>query len=116
MKTVELKYYEKNGYLYPDLALPEQAETTIGKYGLMWLDFLKKHRRGIYTTLLTDGTLAEYLARTDAEAREEIGAILARLAKERGITEALKAAEPMRWVQEMNAAKHDAEETVCREN
>ena len=40
---------------------------------------------------------------------------LDRLKAERGITESLKAADPLRWAQEMNAAKHDAEEMVLRE-
>ena len=50
---MELSYTERNGVMYPDLALPEQTNYTIGKYGRMRLDYLKKHRRGTHTTLLT---------------------------------------------------------------
>ncbi|MBQ3056768.1 MAG: TnpV protein [Clostridia bacterium] len=48
---MELTYTERNGVMYPDLALPEQTNYPIGKYGKMRLDYLKKHRRGTYTTL-----------------------------------------------------------------
>lgn len=105
----------RNGYLYPLLALPETEEAPIGKYGRMYLDYLKKHRRGTYTSLLTSGNLGEELSKFDAEVRNEVNLILARLINERGVTEVLKAANPLRWVQEMNIAKHDAEETVLHD-
>ena len=50
---MELTYTERNGIMYPDLVLPEQTNHPIGKYGKLRLDYLKKHRRGTYTTLLT---------------------------------------------------------------
>ena len=99
---MELTYTEKDGIFYPDLALPEQTNYPIGKYGRMRLDYLKKHRRGTYTTLLTSCTLNQHLYETDQEAKKQIKLILSRLVKERGITEELKATDPLRWVQEMN--------------
>ena len=112
---MELTYTERNGVMYPDLALPEQTNYSIGKYGRMRLDYLKKHRRGTYTTLLTSCTLNQHLYETEQEAKRQINITLSRLVKERGITEELKAANPLRWVQEMNNAKHDAEELVVNE-
>lgn len=110
-----ITYENRNGYLYPLLALPTTKETPIGKYGRMYLDYLKKHRRGTYTSLLTSGNLGKELSKFDAEVRNEVDLILARLIDERCITEALKATSPLRWVQEMNAAKHNAEETVLHD-
>lgn len=110
-----ITYENRNGYLYPLLALPETEKAPIGKYGRMYLDYLKKHRRGTYTSLLTSGNLGEELSKFDTEVRNEVNLILARLIDERGITEALKAANPLHWVQEMNAAKHNAEESVLHD-
>ncbi len=107
-----ITYENRNGYLYPLLALPETEEAPIGKYGRMYLNYLKKYRRGTFTSLLTSGNLGKELSKFDAEVRNEVDLILARLIDERGITEALKAANPLHWVQEMNIAKHDAEEIV----
>ena len=112
---MEITYTERNGMFYPDLALPEQTNYTIGKYGRMRLDFLQKHRRGTYTTILTEGRLNEYLHEIDEQAAELMGTAMTRQAYARGITEELKAADPMRWVQEMNNAKQSAEEIVLNE-
>ena len=112
---MELTYTERNGIMYPDLALPEQTNYLIGKYGRMRLDYLKKHRRGTYTTLLTSCTLNQHLYETEQEAKRQIDLTLSRLVKARGITEELKATDPLLWVQEMNDAKHDAEEIVLNE-
>ena len=112
---MELTYTERNGIMYPDLALPEQTNYPIGKYGRMRLDYLKKHRRGTYTTFLTSCTLNQHLYDTDQEARRQIELTLSRLVKERDITEKLKATNPLLWVQEMNNAKHNAEEIVLNE-
>ena len=109
---MELTYTERNGIMYPDLALPEQTNHPIGKYGRIRLDYLKKHRRGTYTTLLTSCTLNQHLYEIEQEAKRQIDLTLSRLVKARGITEELKATDPLMWAQEMNNAKHDAEEIV----
>ena len=112
---MELTYTEINGVMYPELALPKQTIYPIGKYGKMRLDYLKKHRRGTYTTLLTSCTLNQHLYETEQEAKRQIDFTLSRLVKERSITEEIKATNPLLWVQEMNNAKHDAEEIVLNE-
>ena len=112
---MELTYTERNGVMYPDLALPEQTNYPSGKYGRMRLDYLKKHRRGTYTTLLTSCTLKPHLYDTEQEAKRQIELTLSRLVIERDITEELKATDPLRWVQEMNNAKQSAEEIVLNE-
>ena len=112
---MQLTYTERNGIMYPNLALPEQTNYPIGKYGRMRLDYLKKHRRGTYTTLLTSCTLNQHLYDTEQEAKRQIDLTLSRLVKERDITEEFKASDPLLWVQEMNNAKQSAEEFVLNE-
>ena len=112
---MELTYTERNGIMYPHLVLPEQTNYPIGKYGRMRLDYLKKHRRGTYTTLLTSCTLNQHLYETEQEAKRQIDITLSRLVKDRDITEKLKTTNSLLWVQEMNNAKHDAEELVLNE-
>ena len=112
---MELTYTERNGIMYPDLALPEQTNYPIGKYGRIRLNYLKKHRRGTYTTLLTSCTLNQHLYETEQETKRQIDLTLSRLVKDRGITEELKATDLLRWVQEMNNAKQSAEELVLNE-
>ena len=111
----EITYTEHNGLYYPDLALPEQTNYPLGKYANLRLDFIKKHRRGTYTTLLTEGRLNEYLHAIDIQAHELLDDIIPRLAKERGIDEDLKAYNALQWVAEMNSIMASAEEIVLRE-
>ena len=87
----QITYTEHNGLYYPDLVLPEQTNYPLGKYANLRLDFMKKHRRGAYTTLLTEGRLNEYLHDIDIQAHELLDNIISRLAQERGIDEVLKA-------------------------
>ena len=112
---MELAYTKRNGIMYPDLTLPEQTNYPIGKYGRMRLDYLKKHRKGTYTTLVTTCKLNEHLYETEQEAKRQIDLTLSRLVKERFITEELKVTDPLRWVQEMNNAKQSAEEIMLNE-
>jgi len=111
----QITYTEHNGIYYPNLALPEQTNYTLGKYANLRLDFMKKHRRGTYTTLLTEGRLNEYLHEIDLQAHAMLDDIIPRLAKERGIDEDLKAHNSLQWVAEMNNIKASAEEIVFNE-
>ena len=111
----KITYTEHNGLYYPNLALPEQTNYPIGKYGNLRLDFMKKHRRGTYTTLLTEGRLNEYLHAIDIQAHELLDDIIPRLAQERGIDEDLKAHNALQWAAGMNNIKESAEEIVFRE-
>ena len=108
-------YHEENGHLIPNVTLPEQTDYQIGKYGRMHLDYIKSHRRGRYTTLLTEGKLNVRLHEIDLEANEILETIIPRLAAEGGIDEDLKACDMLRWVAEMNNIKASAEEIVLRE-
>ena len=108
-------YHEENGHLIPNVTLPEQTDYQIGKYGRMHLDYIKQHRRGRYTTLLTEGKLNTRLHEIDLEATEMLDTIIPRLATERGIDENLKARDMLRWVAEMNNIKASAEEIVMQE-
>ena len=111
----QITYTEHNGLYYPDLALPEQTNYSLGKYANLRLDFMKKHRKGRYTTLLTEGRLNEYLHVIDIRAHELLDDIIPHLAKERGIEEALKAHNALQWIAKMNNIKASAEEVVLRE-
>ena len=114
-ETLGGTYCEANGHLIPDIVLPEQTDYQIGKYGRMHLDYIKQHRRGRYTTLLTEGKLNARLHEIDLEANEMLETIIPRLAAERGIDEDLKARDMLCWVAEMNNIKASADEIVLRE-
>lgn len=62
-------YRQEGDYLIPNLALPEEPEYQIGKYGHMRRSYMKEHRPIFYTNLLTNGTLITRLSEYDYEMR-----------------------------------------------
>ena len=93
----------------------KQSRVWLGKYAELRREYLIKHRRGTYGVLLGEGNLTEHLGKTEEEAQEMLANILSRAVKEQGITEELKARDPLLWVQKMNQTKANAEEFVLRE-
>ena len=110
-----ITYTERNGIRYPNVELPERTNYLLGKYANLRLDFMKKHRRGAYTTLFTEGRLNEYLHAIDIQAHELLDNIIPRLAQERGVDEVLKAHNALLWTAEMNNIKASAEEIILQE-
>ena len=110
-----IKYELRGEQYYPMLEIAEQKEHKIGKYGLFHRDYIKQHKRGTYTTLLTEDKLNAHLLEIDAQANSTLEVIVANLARERGIDEELKASDALEWVAEMNNIKASAEEIVLRE-
>ena len=110
-----IEYELRGEQYYPLLDLGEQTTYEIGKYGKLHLAFIKRNRRGTYTTLLTENRLNEHLHSIDEQAHEQIDLHIAQMAKRMGVTEELKASNPMRWVQMMNNIKANAEEIVLKE-
>ena len=111
----QITYTEHNGIYYPDLALPEQTNYPLGKYANLRLDFMKKHRSGTYTTILTEYRLNEYLHEIDLQAHAMLDDIITRIAREHGVDEALKAHNALQWTAEMNNIKASDEEIIFQE-
>ena len=110
-----IKYELRGEQYYPIFSETNTTEHHICKYGLLHRDYLKQHKRGTYTTLLTEGRLNAHLHEIDVQANEMVEAIVANLARERGIDEELKASNALKWVAEMNNLKASAEEIVLQE-
>ena len=109
-------WYELQGdYYLPCLKLPEKEQPHIGIWGQRHLRYLKKHHRVCYANLLTSGKLNGHLAEVEQTALSRIDLMVAQMAKTEGVTEELKARDPMKWVQLMNNLRNAAEETILAE-
>lgn len=108
-------WYERRGdYYFPCLFLPEDHQ-PIGLWGQRHLRYIKEYRKGLYTSLLLNGKLNSYLADIDCQAQEQLDTIIRQMAQAQGVTEALKAADPMSWVGRMNNIAVRAMEIVNME-
>lgn len=110
-----LSYTLHGDYYLPDLVLPEEEPITYGKYGLLRRTFLREHRKGIYSLLLTQGKLVEHLNQVDREANYKIELLVQKMAELEGVTEKLKEENQMLWVRMMNNINNAAEEIVLLE-
>lgn len=108
-------HLKKDGCYYPDVGLPEGTHYNIGKYGLMRWEYLRTNRREKYLRLLLDGKLNEHLHEIDEECHARVDLLIERMKVGAGITEELKATEPIEWVVLMNNVRSAAEEIVLRE-
>lgn len=109
----EITYTIVNGVQIPNLSLPETE--PIGRYGKMRQRYLKEHRPVLWNHLVLTGKLYEHLHEIETAAQSRIDLMLPKLAAEAGATEALKAADPLKWTGLMNNCKAQAEEAVLNE-
>jgi len=112
---MELTYTKVGDYYIPDLVLDDDAELEIGMYGRMRERFLEEHHHGAYTSLLLTGRLWKHLAEIDTASNERMDSLVSAMAKQEGVTEALKASDQMEWVGRMNNIRSRAEEIVLHE-
>lgn len=108
---MKLMYLKCGDYYIPALTVPDE-HYHIGKYGMLRWDYLKEHRRSLYSTMLLNGTLLKHLAEVDAECRTMLDRLIPQIAEREGVTEALKAADQMEWVRQMSSIKSRVEEIL----
>ena len=109
------KYEMQGDYRLPCVTLLQDTTKYIGVWGERHRRFLKTQHRVRYYNLLTAGTLDSYLADLDQRAEKMFANIVKSLAEKEGVTEKLKAAAPMEWVQKMNNIRNRAAEIVNAE-
>ena len=113
---------EKNGldyiligdYYFPHLRLPEEVR-PIGRWGRMHREYLEQYHAARYSYLLLSGKLWTYLAGLNEQARERMECMITQMKAAEGVTEELKARDPMAWVGAMNSILSRAEEIILRE-
>lgn len=106
--------YELQGDYYV-IAGEEDERPTVGIWSQQHLRWLKQNRRVTYTNLLTTGRLYDYLREIDAQACGQLDTLIAQMTKAEGITEQLKAENPLEWVRRMNTIRNQAEEIISSE-
>lgn len=97
----------------PNLTLPPE-ETTIklGKWGMLHKDYLLKHKKVLFTTLLTQGKLYQHCAEIENQAQNMFDSLVEQMKEAEGVTEQMKEENQMEWVQRMNNTQERATEIV----
>ena len=87
----------------------------IGRFGMLRREFLRQHRRPIYSGMLMSGTLNPHLEEIDRTADAMLERLMDQMAQTEGVTETLKAENQMEWVARMNSIRSRAEETILND-
>ena len=111
----ELTYIRSGDYWIPNLILSQQENKPLGKYGRMRKAYLKEHRPILYSQLLLSEKLYPHLLEIEETANQRLERMMPELMKSAGVTEELKASDPMKWAGLMNSCKAQAEEVILAE-
>lgn len=109
-----LDYVPVGDYYLPVLSLPEETR-PIGCWGMLRKEYLKEHKSGMYSCLLLTVRLDSHLADVNEQAQERFELIEAQMRSAEGVTEDLKAQNPMEWVRRANNIRNRAQEIVLNE-
>ena len=116
MKTNYISYRRVRDYNIPNLIIPpEEATITLGKWEMMYKSYLEKHKKVLFTTLLTQGKLYQHCAEVEAQAREMFDGLVEQMKEAEGVTEQLKADNQMEWIGRINNIRQRATEVVNEE-
>ena len=109
-------WYELQGdYYIPCLKLPDEDQVEIGIWGQRHLEYIKRHRKGFYTSLAIGCELNRYLADVNKQAEEMFNTLISQHIAAEDITEQLKAENQMEWVARMNNIRNRVMEIVNNE-
>ena len=111
---MSIQYIRVGDYYIPDLELPQETR-PIGKWGRMYREYLKERKPIQYNCLLLSGKLWTYLADLNEQAQDRLERVIDQMKAADGITEALKASDPMAWVGAMNNIRFRAEAIIREE-
>ena len=111
----ELTYTRSGDYWIPDLSLSQQETQPLGKYGRLRKKYLQENRPVLWNSLILSEKLYPHLREIDETANSRLERMMPELMQSAGVTEALKASDPMKWVGLMNSLKAQAEEVILTE-
>lgn len=116
--------FEQNGGTYrqvgdfkiPNLTLPpEEANIKLGKWGMLHKDYLLKHKKALFITLLTEGRLYQHCADVENQAKAMFDMLVEQMKETEGVTEQLKSENQIEWVCRVQNIEARAREIVYNE-
>ena len=111
-----IHYRRVGDYLIPNLIIPsEEANITLGKWGMMHKTYLEKHKTALFNSLLIQGKLYQHCAEVEAQAQGMFDTLIEQMKEAESVTEQLKEENQLEWVCRMGNIEQRAREIVCAE-
>ena len=113
---MNIEYVKVGDYLLPNLAIENQNYGEINKYGLLRLNYIKEHKKGLYQSLLMKNELTNNLLSVSKECEERLKTLMDNYIKNyEKLSEKSKKNNQIEWVKLMNNYKNTAEEIILKE-
>ena len=113
---MELKYIKTGDYELPNLTLNDNKKGTINKYGMLRPDYLKQHKKALYTTLLMKDELTNHLISVSKISEDLLNTLMESYKKsDERLSEKSKKINHFEWAKLMNNYKNIAEEIILKE-
>ena len=114
--NTNIQYRQVGDYNIPNLILPpEESNITLGKWGMLYKDYLLKHKKVLFATLLAEGKLYQHCAEIENQAQQMFDTLVEQMKTAEGATEQLKEDNPMAWVCRMQNIEASVREIVEKE-
>ena len=114
--NTNIQYRQVGDFNIPNLILPpEEANITLGKWGMLYKDYLMKHKKALFTTLLTQGKLYQHCAEVEKQAQQMFDTLVEQMKQTEGVTEQLKEENQLKWIYRMQNIEARAREVVCHD-
>ena len=111
-----ITYRQVGDFNIPNFILtPEEANITLGKWGMLYKNYLLKHKKVLFAKLLTESKLYQHCAEVEKQARDMFDAIVELMKETECVTEKLKEENPIEWIQRINNICNRAEEITINE-
>ena len=113
---MNIDYKKVGDYLLPNLVIENQNYGQINKYGLLRLNYIKEHKKGLYQALLMKNELTNHLLSVSKECEERLKTLMDNYIKnDEKLSEKSKENNHLGWVKLMNNYKNTAEEIILKE-
>ncbi len=97
--NTNIQYRRVGDFNIPNLVLPpEEANITLGKWGMMHKTYLEKHKKVLFSTLLMQGKLYQHCAEVENQAQHMFDTLVEQMKQTEGVTEQLKEGNQLEWV------------------
>ena len=114
--NTNIQYRQVGDFNIPNFILPpEEANIRLGKWGMLHKDYLLKHKKAVFATLLAEGKLYQHCAEVEKQAQQMFDTLVEQMKQTEGVTEQLKEGNQLEWVQRMGNIQQRTSEIVYSE-
>lgn len=111
--NTNIEYRRVGDFNIPNLILPpEETNIRLGKWGMLHKDYLLKHKKVLFATLIAESKLYQHCSEVENHAQQMFDTLVEQMKEAEGITEQLKEENQMEWVCRMTNIEARAREVV----